>query len=258
MLSEWPTKYSMCAREFWFIYRGPDFLAVIWFGTLPNPFLLSRQQVVSLSVFGRAYCRERGRGSARSKKIRLRQSLALYKSFNTLWCVLSSDKYEISLFFNEFAHLFCSWLHVRLPVGPHVDLPAHLPFHLPVHMPVHLPVQLPVHLLVHLPVRLHVQLPVRPLAFWTRDRGLGNRTESKMDGFMYQKSLSRRNLWLRSILETTVSWPFCTRPMSRPLTFCDYFNKVNNNISWFFHSSFRDSISCSGNLKAQPCRVIIL
>ncbi len=34
-------------REYWIIYRGLDFLAVVWFGCSPTP--LSRQQVFSLS-----------------------------------------------------------------------------------------------------------------------------------------------------------------------------------------------------------------
>ncbi len=35
--------------EYWMIYRGPGFIAVIWFGFFPTPYTLSRQQVVYLS-----------------------------------------------------------------------------------------------------------------------------------------------------------------------------------------------------------------
>ncbi len=40
----------------WFI-EGPGFLAVIWFGSSPNPFPLSRQQVISLSQSSCVCCR---------------------------------------------------------------------------------------------------------------------------------------------------------------------------------------------------------
>ncbi len=63
------------------IYKGPGFLAVVWFGSSPTPFLpLSRQQV-SLILAGRAYWR--GVGGGEEQIIRPRESLVLYKSFNT-------------------------------------------------------------------------------------------------------------------------------------------------------------------------------
>ncbi len=82
--------HSASLREHWMIYRGPGFLAVVWFGSLPNPSPLS-----NLSLFlsipacraGRAYCWEKGgrKGWRRSKIIRLCESLVLYKSSSTLW-----------------------------------------------------------------------------------------------------------------------------------------------------------------------------
>ncbi len=48
------------------IFKGPGFLAVLWFGSSPTPSPLTRQQVVSVFlcvVAGRAYRREKGEGS---------------------------------------------------------------------------------------------------------------------------------------------------------------------------------------------------
>ncbi len=44
--------YHIAAREDWIIYRGPSFLAVVWFGSLHThapPYSYSRQQIASLS-----------------------------------------------------------------------------------------------------------------------------------------------------------------------------------------------------------------
>ncbi len=61
-------------------YRGPGFLAVIWFGSLPIPFPTSKLSLfLSLKcVAGQAYWREKG--WARSQFIRPPESLSLYKS----------------------------------------------------------------------------------------------------------------------------------------------------------------------------------
>ncbi len=46
----YPHTNSLLYREYWIIYRGPSFLAVVWFGSSPIPYTpLFRQQVVSLS-----------------------------------------------------------------------------------------------------------------------------------------------------------------------------------------------------------------
>jgi hypothetical protein len=82
--------------EYWTIYRGPGFLAVIWFNPLP----LSRQQVVSLSqsscVFPVELTKGRGRawGRGRSQIIRLREGLVFYKSFNSLWIYPSPPPFD--------------------------------------------------------------------------------------------------------------------------------------------------------------------
>jgi hypothetical protein len=55
------------SREDWMIYRGPGFLAVVWFGSTPTPFPTSRQQIVSLSVFRRSSLLTEGRGWAWSR-----------------------------------------------------------------------------------------------------------------------------------------------------------------------------------------------
>ncbi len=67
------------SREYWMIYRGPGFLAVIWFGSYP----LSRQQVVSRLLTGKggggqgfgsgsALIRVAGSESNRAKMLSLR------------------------------------------------------------------------------------------------------------------------------------------------------------------------------------------
>ncbi len=76
-------------REYWMIYRGPDFLAVAWFASSssPSPSSLVMQQVVALS---RSSClspvelTDRGGGWGRSQIIRQREYQVIYKSFNTL------------------------------------------------------------------------------------------------------------------------------------------------------------------------------
>ncbi len=77
-------------RQDWMINRGPGFLAVIWFGSTPTPFPLSHQQVATLSQSSCVSLIELtdGRGGrewAWSRIIRPQESLAFYKSFNTLW-----------------------------------------------------------------------------------------------------------------------------------------------------------------------------
>ncbi len=70
-------------REYWMIYRGPDFLAVLWFGSSP---VIKMSLFLSLPVCRRSSLRrERGwKGLERSQIIRRRESLVIYKSFNTL------------------------------------------------------------------------------------------------------------------------------------------------------------------------------
>jgi hypothetical protein len=74
------------------IYRGPDFLAVEWFGSSPTPFSpLSSQQVVSLfrsscvSLVGIQWGEGLEGVGEEPKMLRQRESLALYRSSNTVW-----------------------------------------------------------------------------------------------------------------------------------------------------------------------------
>ncbi len=60
------------------IYRGPGFLAVVWFGSLPTPYLPSPVSMLSLFLSLPV-----SRGSS------LRESLVLFKSFNTLSLTLT-------------------------------------------------------------------------------------------------------------------------------------------------------------------------
>ncbi len=64
-------------REYWIIYRGPSFLAVVWFRLLPHPFSPSARPRKRDNLLS-------GRGWGRSQVLRRRESPVLYKSFNTL------------------------------------------------------------------------------------------------------------------------------------------------------------------------------
>ncbi len=78
-------------REYWMIYRGPGFLAVVWFGSSPTPFPPHVSLSQSSCVTTVEHTDRRGgggRGWARSQVMRPRKILAL-KSFNTLWRLLS-------------------------------------------------------------------------------------------------------------------------------------------------------------------------
>ncbi len=72
------------SRKNWMIYRGPGFLSFVYFGSPPP---LPAASCLSFSVFlcvaGRAYWRE-GVEGGRCQIIRRRESMVLYKSFNTL------------------------------------------------------------------------------------------------------------------------------------------------------------------------------
>jgi hypothetical protein len=72
------------------LYRGPGFLAVVWFGSLPPPH--------PLPAIHRKTEKERqladGRGVGEEPSLRRRESTVLYKLFNTLWFFLSWNKKE--------------------------------------------------------------------------------------------------------------------------------------------------------------------
>jgi hypothetical protein len=83
-------------REYWMIYRGPGFLAVVWFGSssfpaTPFPSHVSKLDGDTQEDWERetTFWRERGRegGWVRIRIIRPQKSMmvVLYKSFNTLW-----------------------------------------------------------------------------------------------------------------------------------------------------------------------------
>ncbi len=76
---------------YWMIYRGPGFLAVVWFGSSPTPspppVSKSRPATHRKTKKERQFADgRRGKGWARSRIIRPLESLVLYKSFNNL-CV---------------------------------------------------------------------------------------------------------------------------------------------------------------------------
>jgi hypothetical protein len=67
--------------EYWMIYRGPGFLAVVWFGTSSVPSPVSKLSLfLSLPVCRRSILLTRKGGREGRRKSRV-----LYKSFNTLW-----------------------------------------------------------------------------------------------------------------------------------------------------------------------------
>jgi hypothetical protein len=74
-------------------YKGPGCLAVVWLGSSPTPFPPSTDSIfslfLSLSVCLRSsLLTEEGRGGRwGTKSFRTRESLTLYKSFNTLWYI---------------------------------------------------------------------------------------------------------------------------------------------------------------------------
>ncbi len=89
----WSRGGGEVGRKYWMIYSMEDqaFLR-LYDSTLrppPSPHPPSASDIIFsffLCVASWAYSRERGRrGWARSQIIRRRESLALYKSFNTLW-----------------------------------------------------------------------------------------------------------------------------------------------------------------------------
>jgi hypothetical protein len=97
-----PSKGSQC-REYWMIYRWPCFLAVVWFGSSPTPFLVT--SCLSFSIFlcvaGRAYWRERGeRGWRRSQIIRGRESLVLSKNYSILFVAVGLWRWELNFYFH--------------------------------------------------------------------------------------------------------------------------------------------------------------
>ncbi len=78
-------------REHWTIYRGPGFLAVVWFGSTATPSLpsslvrkLDRRHTKKTEKLRQLADRRGGKGWAWSRIIRSKESLALYKSFNIL------------------------------------------------------------------------------------------------------------------------------------------------------------------------------
>ncbi len=79
-------------REYWMIYRGPGFLAGVWFRSSPTP----SPPLPSVSSTGdpeedwereKTCWRERSEEWGRSQIIRRRENLVFYESFNTLWSV---------------------------------------------------------------------------------------------------------------------------------------------------------------------------
>ncbi len=93
--------WTVQLRKYWMIYRGSGFFAVVWFGSSPTP----SPHLLSLNLTGgtqkdwerNTTCwRENGgggRGRARSRIIQQQDSLALCKSFNTLWYNDAQEQY---------------------------------------------------------------------------------------------------------------------------------------------------------------------
>jgi hypothetical protein len=96
------------AREYLMISRGPGFLAVVGFGSFPNPSLfLNHQKVVSLSQsscvsLAELTDRRGGRGWGRSQSIRRRESLILYYSILSATCPLATSNQNKASSFKNF------------------------------------------------------------------------------------------------------------------------------------------------------------
>jgi hypothetical protein len=79
----------MQAREYWMFYRGPGFVAVVWFGSSPPPPPPSPGSKLSLFLslpvcsWSSLLSGEGAMGRAMIQIIQPRGSLALYKSCNT-------------------------------------------------------------------------------------------------------------------------------------------------------------------------------
>ncbi len=103
ILSNGSILWWITCREYWIIYRGPSFLVVVWFGSMPalSPVSkLNRRHTGRLRKRDNLLTGEGGgweSGRALSRIIRTEESLVLYKSFNTLW------QLELVLVFVKFA-----------------------------------------------------------------------------------------------------------------------------------------------------------
>ncbi len=109
-------------REYWVTYRGSGFLAVELFGSYsPSP-AHSPSHAIKLSLFlSLPVCRRSslltGDGGGREwvgeepKISTPRESLSLYKSFNTLWCMVYAGPFWNA---NLREHLFCTYTGAHL------------------------------------------------------------------------------------------------------------------------------------------------
>ncbi len=98
-------------REYWMIYKGPGFLAVVCFGSTPIPFPnlfkpSANCPFFSVSCVSPVELTDGGRGWAWSRIIRPQESLALYKSFDTLWAEVE-QKIECCLYFCCSIKIYC-------------------------------------------------------------------------------------------------------------------------------------------------------
>jgi hypothetical protein len=83
----------LCTREYWTIYRGPGFLASVWFGSSPTPSPPTLPSESSTGDhIGRLIKRDNlaeGDGGGMRQIMRQRESLVFHNSFNTLCSVLT-------------------------------------------------------------------------------------------------------------------------------------------------------------------------
>ncbi len=73
------------SREYWILYRGPGFLAVVLIWFLAHPLLPSENSTGDTQEGG-------GGKGAGEEPIRLQESMVLYKSFITLWVHLLTPR----------------------------------------------------------------------------------------------------------------------------------------------------------------------
>ncbi len=123
--SDWDEFYKnvtemLCGTwEYWMLYRGPGILVGVRLGSSPTPFI-PPSPVNDLDVFlSIPVCRrsslltgEGGEGvDTRSQNILPRESLVLYKSFNTLWLA------PFAIACHSFCYFYSPWAFSSVPTS---------------------------------------------------------------------------------------------------------------------------------------------
>ncbi len=90
-----PRHYLVVLREYWMIYIGPGFLAVVWFG------YTATHSLPPVSKLAGEIQEDRGKGGtgwARSRIIWPQESMVLYTLLNTLWMHFRNKRFYPSMY----------------------------------------------------------------------------------------------------------------------------------------------------------------